>query len=308
MSKDGNPHTPRPLHEAFTQRLKERTPIHDQDARQNSSKEISVRLISQNWWRNVESEDVERRRRERIQERSYYEVVILLLLDMSRKRLDTIEQSVLEAGLPELHKMLDHLNGGLLGLGATPDPLENARLAIPETEKTFWDEEVGFQRERKEEIQQLGFISDDSPPPASSTHTPALPLKPRSPNRLSPPSNKASKGAPKGVLNARVQKWRSRSYNGSVGKQRKTRASELRKPSSQVREGEPGTGAYLESASGGGPTTTTLSEKNGSSARVTRGRAGTKTKSADKPRRSEGVRKSTRIRALQKKSPPARRG
>ena len=282
MSEIQSPRTPINLQEVF-QRLQDGTPIQDYEAPEDSSKVNCLFLMDQDWWRQVDRKEVEQRRRKQIQQPPYHRVRI-------HSRLKMIERSVSKSELPELLKTTDVLDGLLLDLGAVSDDFENAQREISPTEKEYWDPECDFHENRREEIERLGFRYDDSPL-ASPTHTPTITLVPRSVNPPSPPFESACRG----VSNARVQKKRHENYNETRRKQRSTRASERRKTPFQARREELDTSAFLESASGRGPITTTLSEKAVPSARVLRGRAGTKTKATGKPRQSEGVRKSTRI-------------
>ena len=277
MSEDGSPETPRThvtLNEAL-RRLQDRTPDHEHDdVPENSSKENCEFLISQGWG-GKDPKVVEQKRRVQIQKSPYWRVGI-------SRQLDMIKESVSDAELPQLHETTDGLNGVLLALGMAPDYVENARLGIPETATGYWAMELDFQQSLQEEMEQLSYIRDDSKP-ASSIHTSALPLAPHSIKRPSSPS----KGAFKGAYNASVKKKRPKKNNWTKKKQRRTRASERRESPLPARE-EPGPGASLESASGRGPTTTTLSEGTVPSARALRSRAGTKIKPG-------GVRKSRRI-------------
>ena len=255
MSENQSPRTPINLQEV-SQRLQDGTPIQDYEAPEDSSKVNCLFLMDQNWWRQVDRKEVEQRRRKQIQQPPYYRVRI-------HSRLKMIERSVSNSELPELLKTTDVLDGLLLDLGAVSDDFENAQREISPTKKEYWDSECDFHENRREEIERLGFRYDESPL-ASPTHTPTITLGPRSVNRPSSPFESACRG----VSNARVPKKRHEELD---------------------------TSAFLESASGRGPITTTLSEKAVPSARVSRGRAGTKTKAIGKPRQSEGVRKSTRI-------------
>jgi hypothetical protein len=272
--------------EAVDQQFQDRTPIHNYDMPEDTSKVNCLALMDQRWFRAVDPNEVERRRREQIQNPPYHRARI-------HTRLGMIERYASKFELPKLLKTTDDLNRLLLDLGTTPEDFENAQREIPDTVTEFWDEECAFQEGRKEEIERewIGRSSYnyDDLLPASPTH---IPLESRSPNRLSPPSNRASKGSHKGVLNAQVQKKRSKNYNVSRRKPRKTRATERREPSPQAREEEPAISASLDSASDRG---TTLSEKTVPSAPASRGRAGTKTKAADEPRLFGRVRKSTEI-------------
>ncbi|KIW76758.1 hypothetical protein Z517_09202 [Fonsecaea pedrosoi CBS 271.37] len=297
MSKDGNPHTPTRFQRDVDRQFRDRTPIqHDYEAPEDTSKVNCQSLMDQNWWSGVDPEDVERRRREQIQEPPYHRVRIHMRLDM-------IKRYASNFGLPDLFKTIDGLDRLLSDAGAVADDFENAQREIPDTVKEYWDPEYGFHHNRKEEIERSSYKYDDSPPPASPTHTSAISLDSRSINRRSPSSNAASKGVPRGVSNARVQKKRGGNYIGTRREQRRKRTSERRKPLLQAREEETDTGASLESVSGRGPSTTTLSEKTVPSARASRGRAGTKTKAADRPGQSNRVRKSARIQNQEQKKP-----
>ena len=334
MSEDGNPHTPTRFQEDFDLRLQDRTPIHNNyDAPEDTSKANCLWFMDSGWFRALDSKEVERRRRAQIQNPPYHRARIDTLLGMIRRYVSKFE-------LPELLKTTDDLNRLISDLGATPGDFENAQRETSETVTDFWDHEYAFHERRKEEIERKGIgrssYKYDDVPPTSPTRTPALPLAARSPNRRSPSSNGASKGAHRRVFNARVQKRHSNESRRGR-KQRNTRASGRREPSLQAREEEPGTGASLESALGREPIMTTLSEKIVPPAPASRRRAAKKTRPAEKPRQSGRVRKSTRIqerkrqeetafgdynlrtkhhtgrcdkmsRALQKSSQPARRG
>ena len=288
MSVIGRPQSPTHLVEAVWRYYEDRTRSQSFDVSEDTSKVNCMWLLSQRWWRAVDPKEVERRRREQIQNPAYYRARI-------RTRLGMFERHVSTLGLQELLQMTDDLTRLLVDLGATPDDFQIAQEEIPETVTEFWDAEYLFQEGRKQEFERKSYRSTDLPP-ASSTQPPPLPLAPPSPNRLSPSSN----GASKGVGNARVQKKRHQNSRWSGGKRRKARASERRRPSPQASEEEPGTGASVESTSGRGPPTTAMGEKTVPSARASRGRAGTKTKAADQPRRSTRIHKKPSIEEKQK--------
>ncbi|KAF2752472.1 hypothetical protein EJ05DRAFT_506011 [Pseudovirgaria hyperparasitica] len=282
MSEDGSPHTPTRFQRDVDRDFQDRTPIQQNyEAPEDTSKVNCESLMDENWWTGVDPEDVERRRREQIPEPPYHRVRIHMRLDM-------IKRYASKLGLSDLFKMIDGLDRLLFDAGAATDDFENAQREIPETVTEFWDPEHSFHHNRKEEIERSSYKYDDSPL-ASPTHT-SIPLDSRSINRSSPSSKAASKDVPRGVSNARVQKKRRGIHNGTRREQRGKRTSERRQPLLQAREEETDTGVSLESASGRGPTTTTLSEETVPSARASHG-----------PRRSDGVRKSTRIQDREQK-------
>ncbi|OAP53790.1 hypothetical protein AYL99_12009 [Fonsecaea erecta] len=289
MSANANPQTPPTLQSAIWERLQDVTPIRSHDAKEDSSKTNCQWLIEQNWWGNMSQQEVEGRRREKIKQPEYYRVRI-------GTRLKMLEDLILKSGLQTLFKTADALDGLLFGLGAKPDDFKKAEHEIPDTEKEYWDAEHDFQRDREDEVQRSGYNYDDSPL-ASPTRTPPISLEPRSVDRTSLPSKAASQPDSPGVSNTRVQKKRHSKY--TKRKQRSTRASKRLKASL---EDELNTSAFVESASGKGPTMTTLSEKAVPFARPANGRVGTKTKANSTPHQSEGTRKSTRIQKKQKEA------
>ncbi|OAL31088.1 hypothetical protein AYO20_08419 [Fonsecaea nubica] len=300
MSENGSPQTPtrvQAFHEAVNRQLLDLTPSRTYDAPEDTSKVSCLILMEERWFRELDQEEVEQRLQNQIQKPPYHKARATMLLGM----IERYTPNISIFGLPDLFRVIDGLKRLLVDMGATPDDIENAHREISDMAKEFWDEHCAFHERRKEEVEQEEMQRFHARFPQSPRDPSALPLTQRFPNRLSLSSIASSKEASRRVLDSRVRKKGQEKHNSSEAKGQKTRRSGRLEASTQAREQETGAGASLDSASGRRPTTTTSREKTVPSAQPSRGRVGTKTKKpAEKPRRSAGGRKSTRIQEQKK--------